>query len=73
MAMANNEISLEEHTYNAFRIDVMEHKIVMLEKKIIEMKKTEPKAETNQIWLWTSTITSAMLLLMISDLYSRIL
>jgi hypothetical protein len=71
--MANNEISLEEHTYNAFRIDVLERKILMLEKKIIEMKKTEPKAETNQIWLWTSTITSAMLLLMISDLYSRIL
>lgn len=71
--MANNEISLEEHTYNAFRIDVLERKILMLEKKIIEMKNTEPKAETNQIWLWTSTITSAMLLLMISDLYSRIL
>ena len=45
--MANNEISLEEHIYNAFRIDVMEHKIVMLEKKIIDM--TKHKQESNSI------------------------
>ena len=46
--MANNEISLEEHIYNAFRIDVMEHKIVMLEKKIIEMKKTVDSLPTKE-------------------------
>jgi hypothetical protein len=68
-------ISNEEHKYNAFRIEVLESKILMLEKKIIEMNnKNETNVDNNynrKIFGWTSTITSIILLLMMTDLYSK--
>lgn len=79
--MSNEDMKLpmsnEEHEYNAFRIEVLEKKILMLEKKIIEMNATIESNQNyggcakNKIFSWTSVITSGILLFLITDLYSK--